>query len=365
MRNNSKHSVAIFVLIFCLISASDVIAQSDLWEVPEGFVVEKVVSDLFLPVNIAFVPNSQPSEDAPNYYITELYGKVKVVLRNGEVRVYADNLLNFSPTGNFPGSGEMGVSGLVVDPNTGDLFVTMVYNAGGIKNKVVRMSSNDGGRSVASITTLVDNIPGPPQSHQIHAATIGPDGKLYVQIGDGFESESAQKDDDLRGKVLRMNFDGSIPVDNPNPSSYIYAKGVRNPFGGAWRESDGLLYVSDNGPDRDDRLAKVAAGGNLGWPNDLLTGAIKLWNPPVAPTAVSFCNGAGFPDSLQSRLFVALSGPTYHLGQTGQGKRIEMFTLAEDGSVTSEQVFLNYIGGGRATVVGLAFGPDGLYFTDL
>jgi len=57
MRNNTKHSVAILVLIFCLISANEVIAQSDLWDVPEGFVVEQVVSDLFLPVNIAFVSN--------------------------------------------------------------------------------------------------------------------------------------------------------------------------------------------------------------------------------------------------------------------------------------------------------------------
>ncbi|MFQ5675495.1 MAG: PQQ-dependent sugar dehydrogenase, partial [bacterium] len=365
MRNNIIHSVAIVALIFWFTSANDVLAQSSLWEVPEGFVVEEAVTDLFLPVEIAFVPNSSPGQDAPLYYITELYGKVKVVLRSGEVRVYADNLLNFSPTGNFPGSGEIGVNGIVVDPSTGDLFVTMVYDDGGIKNKVVRMSSTDGGRSVANITILLDNIPGPPQSHQIHAATIGPDNKLYVQIGDGFEQESAQRDDDLRGKILRLNLDGSIPDDNPNANSYVYAKGLRNPFGGAWRKADGFLYVSDNGPDRNDRLVKVEAGGNLGWPNTLTAAAIKLWNPPVAPTAVAFCNGAGFPDSLQGRLFVGLSGPTYHLGQTTRGKRIEMFTLGENGSVTSEEVFLKYIGDGRATVVGLAFGPDGLYFTDL
>ena len=129
MRNNIRHSIAIVILIYCHISTSEVIAQSELWDVPDGFVVEQVVSDLFLPVEIAFVPNFQPDQDAPLYYITELYGKIKVVLRSGEVRVYADNLLNFSPTGNFPGSGEIGVNGIVVEPNTGDLFVTMVYNA--------------------------------------------------------------------------------------------------------------------------------------------------------------------------------------------------------------------------------------------
>lgn len=365
MRIKIKYLFTAVNIILILKSSNDLVAQSNLWDVPKGFVVEKVVSDLFLPVNITFVPNPQADADAPIYYITELYGRVKVVLRNGEVGVYADSLLNFSPTGNFPGSGEMGVSGIVVEPNTGDLFVTMVYDDNGIKNKVVRMGSSDGGRTVNTIETLLDGIPGPPQSHQIHAATIGPDGKLYVQVGDGFNSASAQDDNDLRGKILRLNFDGSIPADNPDPTSYVYAKGLRNPFGGAWREADGLLYVSDNGPNRDDRLVKVEAGGNLGWPNSLTAAALKLWNPPVAPTAVSFCNGSGFPEDLRGRLFVGLSGPTFHPGQTQSGKRIEMFTLGEDGSVSAEAVFLNYIGGGRATVVGLTFGPDGLYFTDL
>ncbi|MFQ5709375.1 MAG: PQQ-dependent sugar dehydrogenase, partial [bacterium] len=355
----------VFLAVVCVTSSKEVSAQSDLWAVPEGFVVEAVVSDLFLPVNIAFVPNPQSAVDAPIYYITELYGQVKVVLRNGEVRLYADGLLNFTPTGDFPGSGEMGVTGIVVEPNTGDLFVTMVYENGGVKNKVVRMSSTDGGRSVATITTLLDEIPGPPQSHQIQAATIGLDGKLYVQIGDGFDADAAQRDGDLRGKVLRMNLDGSVPDDNPSANSYVYAKGFRNPFGGAWRAADGFLYVSDNGPEQDDRLVKVERGGNAGWPNSLLPGAIKLWNPTVAPTAVAFCDGAGFPQAFQGRLFVALSGPTFLLGPTERGKRIEMFTLGEDGSVTSGETFLNYIGNGRATVVGLAFGPDGLYFTDL
>lgn len=365
---NAAHAQAPLIVTPLDTKASFGSADGDLslpWAVLNGFVVERVVTDLFLPVNLAFIPNPQPEAGAPLFYITELYGKVKVVLRNGEVRVYADSLLNFSPTGNFPGSGEMGVTGIVVEPNSGDLFVTMVYEDNGIKNKVVRMHSTDGGRSVASITTVLDGIPGPPQSHQIHQATIGPDGKLYLQIGDGFDADSAQRDDDLRGKILRMNFDGSIPTDNPFPGSYVYSKGVRNPFGGAWRKADNLLYISDNGPDVDDRLVKVEPGGNYGWPMTLLPGAIYRWNPTVAPTAVAFCQGAGFPESCQGRLFVGLSGPTFKLGQTSRGKRIQMFTLAPDGSVNSTLDFLTYIGEGRATVLGIAFGPDGLYFTDL
>ncbi|MCA9240837.1 MAG: hypothetical protein KDA37_11585, partial [Planctomycetales bacterium] len=81
-----------------------------------GFRVEVAAEGLQLPVNIAFVPNPGPDPNDPQFYVTELYGSVKVVLNNGEVLDYATNLLNYNPTGNFPGSGEQGVAGIVVDP---------------------------------------------------------------------------------------------------------------------------------------------------------------------------------------------------------------------------------------------------------
>ena len=83
MRNSTTLFLVLFVTIL-LKTVGEVTAQSDLWDVPEGFEVEQVVSDLFLPVNIAFMSNPLPDEDAPIYYITELYGNVKVVLRNGK-----------------------------------------------------------------------------------------------------------------------------------------------------------------------------------------------------------------------------------------------------------------------------------------
>ena len=64
-------------------------------------------------------PAPGPSADAPLFYVTELYGSVKVVPRNGTVSDYATDLLNFDPTGAFPGSGEKGVTGIVVDPGVG------------------------------------------------------------------------------------------------------------------------------------------------------------------------------------------------------------------------------------------------------
>ncbi|HEX3067291.1 MAG TPA: hypothetical protein VHX14_01865, partial [Thermoanaerobaculia bacterium] len=98
------------------------------WRVLEpGYRVERVVTGLQLPVNLAFVPNPLPDADAPVYYITELYGSIRAVLRDGTLRDYATGLLNFDPTGVFPGSGEHGVTGTAVDPVTHDLFVSLVY----------------------------------------------------------------------------------------------------------------------------------------------------------------------------------------------------------------------------------------------
>ncbi|MGH7494194.1 MAG: FlgD immunoglobulin-like domain containing protein [bacterium] len=65
------------------------------------------------------------------------------------------------------------------------------------------------------------------------------------------------------------------------------------------------------------------------------------------------------------QLFVGLSGPTYLLGTTPRGKKIQTFQLDANGQVESEALFLDYIGAGYATVIGVAFGLDGLYFTDL
>ena len=94
-----------------------------------GFVVEEVAGNFQLPTNIAFVPNPGPNPNDPLFYVTELYGSIKVVTRNFSVSNYATGLLNFDPTGNFPGSGEQGLAGIVVDPASGDLFVTRVTSS--------------------------------------------------------------------------------------------------------------------------------------------------------------------------------------------------------------------------------------------
>ncbi|MDM7914848.1 MAG: PQQ-dependent sugar dehydrogenase, partial [Candidatus Eisenbacteria bacterium] len=185
-----------------------------------GYRVEVVAGGFQLPVNLAFVPNPGPDPEDPFFYVTELYGNIKVVTRDLRVRDYATGLLNFDPTGDFPGSGEQGLAGIAVDPATGDVYAGMLYDAappdGPHYPKVVRFTSTDGGLTAATQTTILD-MPGEEQgsSHFIGNLSIGPDGKLYVHMGDGFNPATALNLESFRGKILRMNLDGSAATGNP------------------------------------------------------------------------------------------------------------------------------------------------------
>ena len=78
----------------------------DTWRVLDSrFVIDVVAEDLRLPVNIAFVPNPGTGRKDPFYYVTELYGTIKVVYRDGTVKDFVSGLQNYTPPGGIPGAG--------------------------------------------------------------------------------------------------------------------------------------------------------------------------------------------------------------------------------------------------------------------
>ncbi len=360
------------------------------WVVREsGYEVELVAGGFQLPVAVEPVPEPGPDPDSPILYVAELYGNVRVITRDGTVSTYAENLLNFDPLGDFPGSGERGLADLAFDPESGDLFVTLPYHpegsgGGAFAPRVLRLvSSQDGHEAVAQEVVL--DLPGEwiGPSHQISNISLGPDQRLYVHIADGNCIECARNLDSARGKIIRLEMSGEPAADNPwydasdgiTARDYVFAAGFRNPFGGAWRSLDGKLYEVENGPSVD-RFARVDAGADYGWggtDEDMRIRAIYNWSfsTAAAPVNLAFIQpetfgGSGFPWWKQDNAYVTESGPTWATGQPGAGKRIGEIVVTAAGDLGADRrTFVEYNGTGKSTVAALAAGPDGLYFSDL
>ena len=172
-------------------------------------------------------------------------------------------------------------------------------------------------------------------------ATFGPDGDIYLAIGDRDQHVTtddassrmlAQQLDNDAGKVLRLKDDGSIPPDNPfagrsDARPEIYTYGHRNVYGFAWHPDTGALYACEIGPMGGDELNILQPGKNYGWPlvsfgriyNSNLASEqsyyrpgmempVMFWVPAISPSSVIFYTGDKFP-YWKGHLFIgALSG---------------------------------------------------------
>lgn len=112
------------------------------------------------------------------------------------------------------------------------------------------------------------------QNHQGGQLAFGPDGYLYVGVGDGGTNTTAQSRGSLFGKLLRLDVNGARPYGVPPSNPFvgkegrdeIYAYGFRNPFRFSFdRDGERGLFVGDVGGDRREEIDVVVLGGNYGW----------------------------------------------------------------------------------------------------
>jgi len=94
-----------------------------------------------------------------------------------------------------------------------------------------------------------------------------------------------------------MNPDGTVPSDNPFPNSLVYALGIRNGFGMDFDGQTGQLVETEAGPDRDDEINLIVAGGNYGWPicmdtcsNPSFINPIASFAPVVTPSGIAYAS---------------------------------------------------------------------------
>ena len=157
--------------------------------------------------------------------------------------------------------GEGGLLGLAV--RDGALYV---YSTADDGNRVERypLRGGPGSWALGDPAPIIDGLPA-AGNHNAGRIAFGPDGMLYVPVGDAGESARAQDPDSLNGKILRLTPDGSVPADNPFSGSPVYSLGHRNVQGLAWDE-DGRLIASEFGQNTWDELNVIEPGGNYGWP---------------------------------------------------------------------------------------------------
>jgi glucose/arabinose dehydrogenase len=110
-----------------------------------------------------------------------------------------------------------------------------------------------------------------PAGHQGGALHFGPDGRLYIGVGEQTAELPAQKLGTLQGKILCINADGTIPADNPfsgratGKYRTIWALGLRNPFTFAFSKTTGEMFINDVGG-KFEEINRGTAGANYGWP---------------------------------------------------------------------------------------------------
>jgi len=234
---------------------------------PSGFTATTLVStDLPRPIRLCFHAD----------------GRLFIALQGGAVRVWKEDVgLLPTPYYQFPttASGESGLLGIALnpDPTSEDTLFAFYSGAPGGSSRVVRIRAVNPADDVAipnSETLIVSPSP-TSGNHNGGGLQFGPDGKLYVSVGD--RGGNPQTLTNFGGKILRFNADGSIPGDNPTSfqgisgtttDQYhaIYAIGLRHPFRLAIQPVTGRIFFNDVGSASWEEINECFAGRNYGWP---------------------------------------------------------------------------------------------------
>lgn len=287
---------------------------------PPGVVIETVVPDANQLVAMDFTPDGR-------LLYTERLSGVENSTFVGYVRVVQNGQLRPTPVYAFPvlHEGEQGLLGITVDPGFAVNHYVWVYfskysdsmDCGShYKNRVVRFTLNDDNTVTDTPATMgcfpITSFETIHNGGNLH---FGPDGKLYISVGNNdATNDSVDPAQDLKsplGKLHRVDpvWQLTAPSDNPFPGSTIYAYGLRNSFDFDFDPITGQVFATENGDACDDEINRLLPGGNYGWrpnyPCDDGTGPnpayntippLIYWSPSIAPTGITFYTGDLIPE---------------------------------------------------------------------
>ena len=315
--------------------------------------LQSVISGLNFPVGMALAP------DGRVFFNERLTGKIRIINQQWQLVPTQFCQLTITTTG------EQGLLGLALDPNFATNKFVYVYHSASnpLRNRVVRYTESSG--SCTNETIILDNLPA-STNHNGGIIQFGPDGKLYVVIGDAENTANAQSLTTLAGKILRVNPDGSAPSDNPfilNPdvnAKKVFSLGHRNSYGFTFHGHTGHLWESENGPSDSDEINRSVAGGNYGWPtvrgiagNPSFRDPILAYTPTIAPTGIIAIpeNSLTYPVAYRNNLlFVDFNG--------GKIRRV----VLSGADLTQLGISSIAYNGGNGNLLSLMLGADGFVY---
>ena len=227
---------------------------------------EVIATGLDTPWDVAFAPDGTA-------YVTERRGRILRFGADGGAPTVVQTIADAQE------QGEGGLLGLEID-SAGRLYA---YYTTATDNRVARFMPGQAPQTILTGLKKASN-------HDAGRLRFGPDGFLYIGVGDAGDTSTPQDPNSRNGKILRVAADGT--------GLTVHALGLRDPQGLAF-DDGGRLYSSEFGPDRDDEINTIVAGGNYGWPT--VTGdaddarfidPIVVRQPPVASwSGIEVANG--------------------------------------------------------------------------
>ena len=327
--------------------------------------VSVVAKGLSHPWAITFLPND-------DMLVTERAGRLRLV-RDG---MLDPQEISGVPTVRTDGNG--GLMDVAVHPQFDEnrlVYLTYTKPVGGGKGAPALARGRLEAGTLVDVRDLIVTEAYEGNSGLNGRVVFGRDGKVYMSTG-GRVTDVSQNPMSLRGKVLRLNDDGTVPDDNPfvkhdDHRPEIYSFGHRNTLGLILHPVTGEIWQHENGPNGGDEINIVLAGRNYGWPvvsfgrdysgarlyeptRDGMETPLVVWLPAIAAAGMAVYTGDQFP-AWKGNVFV---GSLREGGIPGTG-HLERIVFNEKTEELRRETMLTEL---RQRIREVRQGPDGLLY---